>query len=795
VDKNAEMLFKGLGGLRYNGTNMQFSNNGGGTWTNMGTGGSSGFPILADSPTVSPTFKVGIITEADNRLIELITNDSRTGVQDDSLQGGFYRIDSAAGELLHQWFGRVATATTPTEIMSLSSDGRLGIGVAPGATMQLSVQGKSKFFDHLYEDTGNVYLIRNNNSDGQGVVFTVRDTLTGGPGPQYAVGEWSFTTFTNGSGGSVFKLRGGSVPLSPVEIAQWDINANQTVYGNVVPNTANAVKNGDTGKEWNEVHVKDLFITGTCTGTACGGAATFPITRTTGTYPVGIVTQVTDSLIRWGINDSSFGTIVTASQGGFQSVDGRAGEQLFQWWGRAATVGSPSQIMVLSSTGGLGIGSLPDTGKLLTVAGGSDLNGAVYINSNRSVTSLHVGDPQDGTTGHVGLYVMPYTSGDLYMDHKVYSNGYARYRVGSGTDPGTGHEWMKVFGTDGTVQFNVNTNISDGNIGFIRATNSTGQGIRFTVRDGITLGIGAAYALGEWQLTTFTNGGTGSVFKLRAGSITLSPVEIAQWDINGNQTVYGNLTINGTCTVGGSPCGGSGPFADNVALIKNSSDATKLGIFSAASITTATTRTYTMQDANYTVAGLNIAQTFSAAQKNTVRWEVTDGSAAHTGCLVTEVNGGLMEFVLNEGSNNRCSSNTYASSEQGGFFRFDSRAGELLFQLYGRTAGVNNSSGSPIFTIDNVGNGHVYGNLQIDGTCTGCGGGGSFPPIRTSGTYPIGMTGELSDTVVDFGINGTPFGTLTTGAPTGYALRLLVEPERRADNQPWQSNESATRTA
>ena len=34
-----------------------------------------------------------------------------------------------------------------------------------------------------------------------------------------------------------------------------------------------------------------------------------------------------------------------------------------------------------------------------------------------------------------------------------------------------------------------------------------------------------------------------------------------------------------------------------------------------------------------------------------------------------------------------------------------------------------------------------------------------------------------------------------TGAPTGYALRLLVEPARRADNQPWQANESATRTA
>jgi hypothetical protein len=36
-----------------------------------------------------------------------------------------------------------------------------------------------------------------------------------------------------------------------------------------------------------------------------------------------------------------------------------------------------------------------------------------------------------------------------------------------------------------------------------------------------------------------------------------------------------------------------------------------------------------------------------------------------------------------------------------------------------------------------------------------------------------------------------------TGAPTGYALRLLVEPERRAatTTTEWQANESATRTA
>lgn len=85
---------------------------------------------------------------------------------------------------------------------------------------------------------------------------------------------------------------------------------------------------------------------------------------------------------------------------------------------------------------------------------------------------------------------------------------------------------------------------------------------------------------------------------------------------------YGNLfdgdtikidtTLLKTVFPGGG--GGGNPFADNVALVKNSADATKLLIINIGAFTTGTTRTLTAQNANYTIAGINLAQTFSSQQ-------------------------------------------------------------------------------------------------------------------------------------------------------------------------------------
>lgn len=71
-------------------------------------------------------------------------------------------------------------------------------------------------------------------------------------------------------------------------------------------------------------------------------------------------------------------------------------------------------------------------------------------------------------------------------------------------------------------------------------------------------------------------------------------------------TPDGGLVMWSTSSGGTSP-----PFNDNTALIQNNSDNTKKLIFSAAGVTTSNTRTLTAQDNNYTIAGINISQTFS----------------------------------------------------------------------------------------------------------------------------------------------------------------------------------------
>jgi hypothetical protein len=77
------------------------------------------------------------------------------------------------------------------------------------------------------------------------------------------------------------------------------------------------------------------------------------------------------------------------------------------------------------------------------------------------------------------------------------------------------------------------------------------------------------------------------------------------------------LSTNGSAVLSWVSCSGGGsspPFVDTTNIIKGSSDATKLLKFEVDGLTTATTRTWTAQDANITVAGIDYAQTWTATQ-------------------------------------------------------------------------------------------------------------------------------------------------------------------------------------
>lgn len=105
--------------------------------------------------------------------------------------------------------------------------------------------------------------------------------------------------------------------------------------------------------------------------------------------------------------------------------------------------------------------------------------------------------------------------------------------------------------------------------------------------------------------------------KVPDATLTTDSIAISSNNGSGNIRTLKKAAIGlGLSLSGGvlSATAASAPFSDASALVKNSSDATKLLILSAASISTATTRTWTFPDVNGTVARNDAAQTFTGIQ-------------------------------------------------------------------------------------------------------------------------------------------------------------------------------------
>lgn len=123
--------------------------------------------------------------------------------------------------------------------------------------------------------------------------------------------------------------------------------------------------------------------------------------------------------------------------------------------------------------------------------------------------------------------------------------------------------------------------------------------------------------------TTVANGGTGrtslTAFAPLFGGTTATGA--VQSGTLGNAGWV--LTSNGAGVLPTFQAPSAAPFSDNAALVSNSVDPTKLAILSAASITTGTTRTYTLPDENAGLATTTGATTMGTATTQTFNNSLT----------------------------------------------------------------------------------------------------------------------------------------------------------------------------
>ena len=190
---------------------------------------------------------------------------------------------------------------------------------------------------------------------------------------------------------------------------------------------------GSTG----DFFAHNVTISGTCSG--CPGA-TLPITVTGTNGSGGIVAEASNQLVEWGMNDVRFGTQVNGAQGGFNRADSRAGEILFQWWGRPAASSTTTLQMALSSAGRLDVNGSTDQLTWLTAASGF----STYLEMGPAGVWTEFQTAANGNFGfgHFGITANVFQSiqANAKLRTLVLDNGFAQMRnvlvyEASGTQP------------------------------------------------------------------------------------------------------------------------------------------------------------------------------------------------------------------------------------------------------------------------------------------------------------------------------------------------------------------------
>lgn len=228
-------------------------------------------------------------------------------------------------------------------------------------------------------------------------------------------------------------------------------------------------------------------------------------------------------------------------------------------------------------------------------------------------------------TPSIGMVIYNSTTNAL----NLYTSSWGAIGGGAGiSNTAANNEMMKSDGTNAVpsgIFSGSSGNITTGVwLGTIVAGQYGGTGVN---NAGKTITLGGNLTTSGAFNTTFTVTGSNTITFPNA-SITVARIDAAQTFTGVNtfssaprlttSSVAGQVwTSSDTLGNGGWATGGGGggnPFADNIALIKNDADNTKLIIISAASISTGTTRTWTMPNYNGTFARIDGTNTFTGVQ-------------------------------------------------------------------------------------------------------------------------------------------------------------------------------------